>query len=325
MTRSTITAIALAGLSTITVATAGLPAVAQEWPGAKPVRMIIGFAPGGGADITTRLLFHPYVEDALGQKVIFENMPGANGEISYSALAQSAPDGYTIAWTSTPGVVSAPVSHETTYDLEDLAPVVNVSYDPGVLVAPASSPFNSLADVIAYAKDNPGNLLIGQGGLGGDDFLAVSKLQLLCECSFNPIPYPGGTGDQITAVLGEHVQVAAMNASEVTTYLNDGTMKVLGVMSEEAMDILPGVPTFKAEGIDLVSGAYRGFSAPAGTPPEYIQKLADAVAVAMESEAFKQAAANQSLTLRYMGPEEYTAFLQGMRDDLQALFDEQPW
>ncbi len=295
-----------------------------DWP-KKPITLIIGWAQGGGADITSRAVFHPYVEKIMGQKIIITNKTGAGGEISFVALAHSKPDGYTFGWTVTPNLVSFPVSRKTQYQLEDLEPVANITYDPGVFVVPTDSTLTSLKDIVEYANNNPGKMTIGNGGTGGDDFIAVELFKQACNCDITQVPYAEGTGAQISGLLGKHIMVSAINATEALSYVEAGKVKILGVMNEERVDIIPDVPTFKEQGFNVISGSFRGFSAPAGTPKPIIEKMATAVSDTMKSPQFLKRAKNLKLILKYKGPDEYKAFLYDFREKVKAIHKKVPW
>ncbi|WP_316980339.1 tripartite tricarboxylate transporter substrate binding protein [Shumkonia mesophila] len=297
---------------------------AVDWP-QKPITLIIGWAQGGGADITSRAVFQPHVEDILGQKIIIRNQTGAGGEVSFTTLAHSKPDGYTFGWTVTPNLLSFPISRKTNYKFEDLVPVVNVSYDPGVFVVPADSQFNSLKDLAAYAKDNPDKVTIANGGTGGDDFIAVELFMTACNCQVTQVAYAEGTGASISGLLGKHVMVSAINATESKKFQDAGQVKVLGVMADKRVDIIPNVPTFREQGFDVISGSYRGFSAPAGTPDEIVQKMADAVEETMKKPEFLDRAKKLQLILEYIGPKDYKKFLLKVEHDMKKIYAKHPW
>jgi tripartite-type tricarboxylate transporter receptor subunit TctC len=302
----------------------GVAAEKIGWP-KKPITLIIGWAQGGGADITSRAVFHPFVEKILGQKIIITNKTGAGGEISFVELANSRPDGYTFGWTVTPNLVSFPISRKTQYQLKDLEPVSNITYDPGVFVVPIDSPLNSLKDIVKYANENPGKMTIGNGGTGGDDFIAVELFKQACKCDITQVPYAEGTGAQISGLLGGHIMVSAINATESQSYAEGGKVKVLGVMNEERVDIIPDVPTFTEQGYDIISGSFRGFSAPAGTPKPIIEKMASAVADTMKNPEFLKRAKNLKLIVKYMGPDDYKKFLYDFKKKVKVIYDAVPW
>ncbi|HPU62443.1 MAG TPA: tripartite tricarboxylate transporter substrate binding protein [Bacillota bacterium] len=293
---------------------------ADRWP-SKPITMIVGWGAGGGSDVTARMLA-PYVEEIIGGKIIVVNKPGASGELSFTELARAKPDGYTIAWTNTPESVLLPVVRETQFELEDFAMIANIIDDPGVIAVRSDSPFQTLDDLIAYAKENPGKLTIGDAGIWGDDYIAVL---LFCKgaggLKVNQVSFDGG-GPNIVALLGGHIDACAVNASEIKPHEEAGKVRVLAVMGDERCHILPDVPTFRELGYDVVSGSARGISFPAGTPKEIVDKMANAVKEALENPEFLEKAKAANLLIKYMGPEEYTEYLYGLRDVLTELYHE---
>ncbi|MGI6037757.1 MAG: tripartite tricarboxylate transporter substrate binding protein [Limnochordia bacterium] len=295
---------------------------AANWP-SKPITMQVAWSAGGGSDITARLLM-PYVEEIIGGSIIVVNRPGAGGEIGFTELAKAAPDGYYFGWTNTPNSVAFPIARETNYQIEDFAPVANVIYDPGVLVVRTDSPYQTLEDFIADARQKPNTLTVGNSGTGGDDYIAVATLENMTGISVNQVPFEGAAPN-ITAVLGGHVSAGAINASEVKPYVESGQMRVLGLMDTERCHLIPDVPTFRELGYDVVSGSARGFSAPAGTPREIVEKMAAAVEQAMQNPDFLKKAEEAFLLLKFMGPDEYQAYLFEVRDTIQALYDQNPW
>ena len=287
----------------------------------KPITLTLGWAAGGGADLTARAIM-PYVEQILGQSIVITYNAGAGGELSFVELANDPPDGYNWAWTVTPHLLSFPISRETEYQLEDIMPIANIAYDPGIIAVTEDSPFNTLQDLVDYCKENPGELTFGNGGTGGDDFIGLLLFAKEADIEITQVAYSEGTGSQISALLGGHIDVAAFNASEASQY--DG-IKLLGVMAEERVSIIEDIPTFIEQGYDVVMSSDRGFSAPAGTPKEIVQKIADAVEQAMQDPGFIEAAENLSILTEFMGPDEYQAYLEDYREDLQAIYDENPW
>ncbi|NMB15476.1 MAG: tripartite tricarboxylate transporter substrate binding protein, partial [Firmicutes bacterium] len=269
-------------------------------------------------------LVFPYVEKILGQKIIIVNKPGAGGEISFSELARSKPDGYYFAWTNTPNSVAFPIARETTYQIEDFAPCANIIYDPGVIVVQTESPFETIQDMIDYAKENPGYLTIGNSGTGGDDYIAVANFSREAKIEVSQVPFEGAAPN-IAALLGGHVMAAAINASEVKPHVEAGNMRVLAVMDDERNHLIPEVPTFLELGYNILSGSARGFSAPAGTPQEILDKMAAAVAEALQDPEFLEKAEKAYQLIKFMGPEEYKEYLYSVRDQVQAIYDENPW
>ena len=297
---------------------------AENWP-KKTINLVLGWAAGGGADLTSRAVMQPFVEKILGQKVIISYKTGGGGEISFVQLKNARKDGYNYAWTVTPHLVSFPISRKTAYQLEDIMPVANIAYDPGILAVVQDSPFKTLKDLVDYCKANPGKVLFGNGGVGGDDFIAIRLFAKAAGIDIIQVAYSEGTGTQISGLMGGHINVAAFNASEAKQYTEGGQIRLLGVMSKERVTIIPDVPTFLEQGYDVQMSSDRGFSAPAGTPKEIVEKFAGAVEQAMKDPEFIKVAEKLNLLLKFMGPEEYSKYLYDYRENLKKIYAENPW
>lgn len=284
-----------------------------EWP-TKSINFVIGFSAGGGADITARAVFQPYVENILGQKFIISYQPGSNGEIAYTECATTAKkDGYTIYWGAHPGFLTLPLTKESCqFELEDFQPVARIATDPNIFIVNGSSEFNTLEDIIAYAKENPGKLTVGIGALNADDDLAVEQFLTSADIEVNKIVYADGTTDRVTACLGGHIQVCVLNASEVSPYATQ--VKTLGVMSQERLDFLSDVPTFAELGYQVYNSSDRGIIMPAGVPEEIVKELSDAIREAMDDPACQESMANLNLIPAYLDYQEFEEDLYRMKD-----------
>lgn len=289
-----------------------------DWP-KKSINFIMGFGAGGGADITARAVFKPYVEDILGQTFVMNYMEGSNGEISYTTLAKStAADGYTIAWGAYPGFLTIPLTKDSCqFTLEDFQPVASLTSDPNVVVVPANSPFNTLADLVSYAKDNPGQLTMGIGALAADDSLACEQFIAAAGIEVNQIVYSGGTTERVTAIMGGHLQAGIINASELAPY--GDKLKTLGVMSEERIEFIPDVPTLIEQGYEVTNSVYRGVLMPAGVDEEIVKKLSDAIGQALQDPECIETMENLDLIVDFKGYEEYTEELYKMRDIYEEI------
>ena len=283
------------------------------WP-EKSVNFIMGFSAGGGADITARAIFQPYVEDILGQKFVLNYMEGSNGEVSYTTLAKSTKaDGYTIAWGAYPGFLTMPLTKDSCqFTLDDFQPVCSMTTDPNVIVVPAGSEFNTLQDLIDYAKNNPGQLTMGIGALAADDSLACEQFIEAAGIKLNQVVYSGGTTERVTAIMGGHLQAGIMNASELAPY--GDKLKTLAVMSEERIEFIPEVPTLIELGYNVTNSVYRGILMPKGVDEAIVKKLSDAVGEALQNPDCIEKMENLNLIVDFKGYEEYTEELHRMYD-----------
>lgn len=186
-----------------------------DWPTDRPIEMIVAFAPGGGTDIMLRTLA-PFVEAELGTQIPVMNRPGASGEIAYTALSQAKPDGYTISSLNTPGFLTMQVDRNLRFDPAAICPLARIVEDPGTFIVQAGSDYQTLADLVAYAKERPGAVSVGTTGLGTDEHLAMLQLEQAAGIDLTAVPF-AGANEARTALLGGHVNVIGINVGEYTT------------------------------------------------------------------------------------------------------------
>ncbi|KAA0017294.1 tripartite tricarboxylate transporter substrate binding protein [Salinicola corii] len=314
------------GMKTRTVAIAAImlmPLSAMADYPERAVQMIIGYSAGGGTDIAARTLV-PYIERELGTDITVINRPGAGGEVGFTALANAEPDGYTIGFINTPNVLTIPIERETRYELSDFQPVASVVDDPDGFNVGPDSEFASLEDLVAYAKEHPGEITYGTTGVGSDDHLAALALERLAGIEMTHVPFPGAA-DVRQALMGGHIEMGIFNIGEAAADVKAGRIKMLAQAASQRSKELPDVPTTAEAGYELTIGSNRGIAVPAGVPDEIVQKLSSAIEAAMNNEDFQKAAVQQSLPLDYQDPTTYQQTLQDLQARFQALWDESPW
>ncbi|KAA0591757.1 tripartite-type tricarboxylate transporter receptor subunit TctC [Azospirillum lipoferum] len=315
------------------IVTAGLVAtVVLAAPGAawaaypeKPISLIVGYAAGGGSDFIVRSLA-PFIEKELGgsARVIVMNRPGAGGEIGFAAIADANPDGYTIGLINSPNVVTIPIERHARFSLDRLDPLYNLVDDPGSFVVHKDSPFQTLADVAAFAKANPNNVTVGTTGIGSDDHLAMLMFQRLTQTQLTHVPFPG-SADAHRALLGRHIQVTSMNIGESARAREGDPIRILGVMTDQRSEQAPDVPTFKELGFDVKMSSLRGLAAPMGLPPDIRAKLVDAIAKAVQHPEFQDIARKAYQPLRLLPPDQYAAELKTQEATFRTIWKETPW
>jgi tripartite-type tricarboxylate transporter receptor subunit TctC len=312
---------ALAVGTAMAIAAAGT--AAAEYP-ERPIQMIVAYNAGGGTDVAARTLA-PYIEKYLdGGTITILNKPGAGGEVGFTALATSEPDGYTIGFINTPVLNTIPIERQARYTLDSFQPIGNVVDDPGVFAVSAESEIKTLDDLVAAAKERPGELTYATTGIGSDDHLAMLKFQRLTGTELQHVPFEGSAPAR-AALLGGHVDVGVINAGEAIPYSEEGQVTLLGQMAEERWEGAPDVPTFKEQGYDIVSGSARGIAAPAGTPQEHVDALAAAIEKAIQDPEFQEKAKEQALPLQYLGPDEYRQMLEETQKEAEQIWAENPW
>jgi tripartite-type tricarboxylate transporter receptor subunit TctC len=246
---------------------------AQTYPD-RPVRILVPYSPGGITDIAARVV-GAKLSEYWGHQVVVENRSGGNGLIAMSAVVKADPDGYTLVMASGGDVSLNPALIEKMpYDVErDLVPISGVSDAPIVLAADSRSPYKSVADVIAASKSNPGSIDIGTPGIGSVTHLVLEWLALSTGTKFQNVPFKGG-GPTVQALIAGVVPLAVLASSSVAPYVQNGTLRVLGVMSTTRSSLNPEWPTLREQGIPEVNASnWTAMFAPKGTPQPVIDKL----------------------------------------------------
>lgn len=257
-------------------------AMAERYPD-RPIRWVIPFAAGGGSDITARLLQEP-LSKQLGQTVIIDNKPGAGAVLGADIVAKSRPDGYTILYT-TPGpqITNPFLMKELPYDpITDLVPVAPIADAVNILVVHPSIPANSVKELIAYAKANPGKLNFESSGIGSSSHLSGELFKLQAGIDITHVPYKG-TGAGIKDLIAGNVQMAIDSISSLSPYVKSGQLRVLGVATLEPVQAMPDVPTI-AETLPGFDGTSINYIAvPAGTPRAVMDRLNRAFEVVLSN------------------------------------------
>jgi tripartite-type tricarboxylate transporter receptor subunit TctC len=308
----------------VVVALGGLPAQAQ-YP-RKPIEVIVAFAPGGGTDVAARSIAN-FMEKHLGKgaSLAVVNMPGAGGQIGWTALSKASRDGYTIGMINPPAFLALAVEGKAPYKLDDYQLIGNIVLDPGILVVNKNSPYKSLKDIVEASKATPGAIVIGtSGAAGSSEHIGILSLNRTAGSSFTPAFF-GGTAPVRQAILGGHIPAATMNLSEVLPLIRNGDLRLLGVMSQERSSYLPDAPTFKEQGYDLIVTSSRGMAAPAGTPADIVEKLQVALKAAIEDPEYQKAAEKAEIPLAYLDAQAYRALLKEMEAGLTETWKVTPW
>ena len=289
-------------------------AYAQEYP-TKPVRLIVPFAPGGVMDLTARSIASPLGE-ALGQAVVVENRPGGGGNIGTDAVAQAAPDGYTLLMAGDNNSIAPALYAKLNHDvLRDFAPISNLVTGAHIFVAPLSLPANSIRELVALAKARPGALSYASPGNGTAQHLGGEMFKLMAGgLQITHIPYKGG-GQAIGDVVGGQVSFGVLGLAPVIPHLKGGKLKALGVTGKRRVAILPDVPTLAESGVpNFETLQWYGVVAPAATPAPIIAKLHAELLKAARTQAFvdRLTAAGMDVVTSPQ-PEDYQRFI---RDDM---------
>jgi len=290
------------------LALAATGALAQSYP-TRPVRVLVGFPPGGGTDIMARVLA-PKLSEYLGQQYVVENRPGATTNIASAMVATSAPDGYTLLFTTSALAINKSLYKNLTYDAErDLAPISVFAESPNLLVA-HSSAGASVKELLAQAKAKPGAMNYSSAGSGTSQHLAGELFKARTGAQIVHIPYKG-TAASLTAVIAGEVQFSFANVPAILGHVKSGRIHALAVLSPRRSELMPDVPTMKEAGVEGVEvPVWYAILAPAATPREIVKVLADATARAARSPDLKQRLVEQGTEPVGNSPDEFAKMLK---------------
>ncbi len=278
-------------------------ASAQPWP-SKPIKLVVGFAPGGVADLTARIVAQALSDD-LGQPVVVDNRPSAGGIVAADAVAKAAPDGYTLLLMSNGNAVSASLFKTLPYDtLADFAPVSTLGFFDVAVVASGGSKLASMKDLVAYAKANPGKLNIGTINVGSTQNLSAEMFKSMAGLDATVVPYKGSPA-VISALRANDVEVAFEMLAPVIPQAKDGSVRILAVTGERRSPSLPDVPTVAESGVPgYEASSWNAIAAPAKTPPAVVARLEEAIRKALASPEVKDKLAALGVTARSSTPDE---------------------
>jgi tripartite-type tricarboxylate transporter receptor subunit TctC len=285
-------------------------AQAQDYP-YRPIRLVVAFTAGGTTDFVARLLAER-VRSLLGQSVIVDNRPGANGAIGAEYVAKSEPDGYTLFFTTVGAVAINPALRSNLpYDpVKDFAPVGMAVFNSTMLVVNASMDINSARELAALASERPGAITIGITGLGAISHLGLELFQAAAGVRFQAVPYRGAS-QAVTDLLGGQLDGLFGDVPTVMPQVKAGKLKALAATSQDRSDIFPDVPTFVEQGFaGTIANQWAGILAPARTPPAVIAKLNAAFNAALSEADVRGRLAQAGVTPSPSSPEEFGRYLE---------------
>jgi len=263
----------------LAAATAAFPALstiarAQGYP-TRPLHMIIGYPPGGSADMTARLMAQ-WLSERLGQTVVIESRPGAGSNIAAEAVVNAPPDGYTLLLVAPANAINASLYDKLNYNfIRDMAPVAGLIRFPNVVVVNPSVPVKTIPELIAYAKANPGKLNMASSGNGSTIHVSGELFKMLTGIKMVHVPYRGGA-PALTDLISGQVHVMFDNLPTSIEYIRAGKLRGLAVTSTERSHLLPDVPTVSDYVPGYEASAWYGLGVPTGTPPDVIERLNEA-------------------------------------------------
>lgn len=293
-------------LTTLTLAAAACSAWA--WPD-KPVTLLVPFPPGGSTDLIARTLA-PKLQEKIGGTFVVDNKAGATGTIGAGIVARSAPDGHTIFVASLgPYVIAPHLLAKVPYDaLKDFDYITVAVQAPNVLVVPAASPFNSLADVMNFLRTNPDKMTFASSGNGSSDHLTAELFWQQTKTSGVHVPYKGG-GPVMTDLLGNQVDSSFMNINTAIPQVRAGKLKALAITSAQRSPLLPNVPTLEESGIkDANVYSWQAIAAPKGLPNDIKTKLHAAIVAGLNDPDVKPKLLDLGFEIVGNTPAQFTAF-----------------
>ncbi|HEY2229949.1 MAG TPA: tripartite tricarboxylate transporter substrate binding protein [Xanthobacteraceae bacterium] len=281
---------------------------AQEYP-TKPVRLIIPFPPGGSNDVVGRMIA-TQLSDRLGKQVVVDNRGGAGGVIGTEVAANAPPDGYTLLIISIAHSVS-PWLYKLQYDpIKSFVPVAILASGPNVLVVHPDLPVHSVSELIALAKQKPGELNYASAGIGSFQHLGGELFKLTAGVNIVHVPYKGG-GPAMTDVLGGHTKIMFSSLVQTSGFVLSGQLRALGTGGSHRNSVLPDVPTIAEAGLPGYEATnWWGIVAPAGTPPAIVEKLHTEIAAVQNSEETKKQFSTQGAEVVQMSSAAFGTFME---------------
>lgn len=291
--------------------------MAQDFP-SRPIEVIVGFPPGSAVDTNIRAML-PAMQKILNTPIVVLNKPGAGGAVGWNDVATAKPDGYTLGSVNYPAIAGVTAIGGLAFDpMEKFEFLGNMIYEPNVISVSKDSPYKTLGDMVAYLKDHPSGISYGATGVASLDGLTALAVGNVAGVKFRIVNFEGSP-DAVAALLGGHIDAMGMSVSEIVPYLQDGSMRPLGVGGTERNPLLPDVPTFAEQGYPLaVNGSSRGFIMPAGGNPAVVAKLRDAIKTAAASEEYLATAKQLSQSVHFIPAEDVSASVKQQIDFIKT-------
>src|SRR5262245_43588427 len=301
---------ARAPLLAVLLAALTVPAAAAERYPARPVRLVVPAAPGGGTDISARILADA-LGPLLGQTVVVDNRAGAGTVLGADIVSKATPDGYVLLISPNSLAINAALYAKLPYDaLRDFAPISLVADQPNILVVHPALPARTLQDFVALARSQPGKLVYGSGGIGVGSHLAMELLLMSQKIELVHVPYKG-VGPAVTALLANEVSALLSTFASALPHVKSGRLRALGVTSAQRAPALPDIPTIAESGVPGYEyGTWYGLLAPAGTPRAVVEKLSRATAEVLASPKIAERFVAQGLTPTPSTPAQFFAHLK---------------
>lgn len=291
----------------------------SDYP-SEPITYVVQAGAGGSSDGFVRMLTGIMSEKGIVPvNFIVENLPGANGALAFTRVAQAEGNPYVLGNSVFATVATAITTG--TYSLDDFTPIARLASEPNSLVTATNSGLESIDAIVAAAKARPGEVRWAAGNVGSNSHLMYVQFQNLTETEITYIPF-GSDAEAVAAVLGGHAEIASVEARTVSEHVRAGTLAVLGVAGDERGATVPDVPTFREQGYDIISQEIRGVVAPAGIPEEARAYLEAAFLRASEDPTWQEFLANNGITPGWLNSADYAAYLNAENERLSVLLKE---
>jgi tripartite-type tricarboxylate transporter receptor subunit TctC len=301
------------------VAAAGWsPAACADTYPSRPVRILVGYAAGGGLDIAARMIGQ-WLSERLGQQFVVENRTGAATNIATDAVVRAAPDGYTLLLVNAANAINATYYENLSFDfMRDIAPVAGIGRFPYFMAVNPAFPAKNVREFIDYAKANPGKVLMGSGGAGGPDHTSGELLQLMTGIKMTHVPYRGTT-PALTDLLGGQVHMVFCTIPSAVHHIKAGTLRAIAVTSATRLESMPDIPTVGETVAGFESAQWYGVGVPAGTPAAVIATLNKEVTAALSDPKIKARIDQLGGVPLPMSPEAFGKFVAGETEKMAKV------
>jgi tripartite-type tricarboxylate transporter receptor subunit TctC len=289
---------------------AALPSRAEEFP-SRPIRIVFGFGPGSSGDIMSRVLAQR-MSQTLGQPVIVEGKPGANGQLGAAQVARAPADGYTLYLASVSNATNVAITPATASDLaKDLTPIALVATVPSILVVNKSLGVSTVPELIALAKAKPDQLFFGSVGVGSPPHLAGELFKVMADVKLTHVPYAGGSGQAATDLIAGRISMVFSPASTIAPHVKAGSVNALAAATAKRAGLFPDLPTIAEAGLPgFDSGIWGGLMAPAATPRPVIDRIARSVNEALQTQEVRSVLINAGIDPLGGTPEDFNQLIQ---------------
>jgi tripartite-type tricarboxylate transporter receptor subunit TctC len=294
--------------STCAILTFATPAASLDYP-TRPVRLIVGFAPGGPTDILARLLAQ-YVSQRLGQQFIVENRPGGVGNTATEFVTKADPDGYTLLVVTTSNAINTTFYKKLPYDfMRDIVPVAGLGRVPYLMAVPAAFPAKNAAEFIAYAKANPGQINFASSGVGTSNHITGEMLKAATGTNLVHVAYRGNAAAYPDLISGR-IQLMFADPASALPFIKSGALKALAVTSPKALEVAPDIPPLADTIAGFQATAWYGIGAPRGTPPEIVALVNREINAGLNDPDIRQKFRDMETEPLIFSPEDYAAFMR---------------